>query len=137
MSIENMDKYILKAKAGDNTSTLTLERIEASAGVGSTSVGTSAGSPRQAKRAEILDTAKDYVTRDRQQTHGELEDSFGRTAKLWSAHLGHDVSAVDVTIMMALLKIARLGSAPDHADNWVDLAGYAACGGELALGEKK
>jgi hypothetical protein len=34
--------------------------------------------------------------------------------------------------MCAQIKIARLKSNAAHADNWVDLVGYAACGGELA-----
>jgi hypothetical protein len=34
--------------------------------------------------------------------------------------------------MMSLLKLARIRSNPGHSDNWIDLAGYAACGGELA-----
>lgn len=33
--------------------------------------------------------------------------------------------------MLALLKIARIASGNAKKDNWVDLAGYAACGGEL------
>ena len=88
--------------------------------------------PTKSERESILDTAKIYVTKDRAATHGDLEDSFGHTAKLWSTHLGIDVSAVDVTILMALLKVARLKTSPTHADNWIDLAGYAACGGEIA-----
>ena len=92
---------------------------------------------RSSMRADILDEAKGYVTKDRQATHGELEDSFGHTAKLWSVHLGTEVTPEDVTILMALLKIARLKTSIDHKDNWVDLAGYAACGGELALRNKR
>ena len=34
--------------------------------------------------------------------------------------------------MMCLLKLARIGSGIYSEDNWTDLAGYAACGGELA-----
>lgn len=30
-----------------------------------------------------------------------------------------------------LLKIARIATGHGKSDNWVDLAGYAACGGEL------
>ena len=37
----------------------------------------------------------------------------------------------DVAAMLALLKIARIASGHAKADNWVDLAGYAACGGEI------
>jgi hypothetical protein len=32
---------------------------------------------------------------------------------------------------MALLKLARVRVNPGHVDNWLDLAGYAACGAEL------
>lgn len=94
-------------------------------------------SPTKIGRGHILDTAKGYVTKDRANTHGDLENSFGHTAKLWSAHLGVEVSATDVTILMALLKIARLKTSPAHEDNWVDLAGYAACGGEIATRPKE
>ena len=44
-------------------------------------------------------------------------------------------SAYDVAVMMALLKIARISENPQHMDSWVDLAGYAACGGEIAWKE--
>jgi hypothetical protein len=33
---------------------------------------------------------------------------------------------------MNLLKVARIKSNPEHPDNWVDGAGYMACGGEIA-----
>jgi hypothetical protein len=34
--------------------------------------------------------------------------------------------------MMALLKIGRIASGQAQADNYIDLAGYAACAGEIA-----
>lgn len=34
-------------------------------------------------------------------------------------------------MMMALLKVARIKSGGGTEDSFVDLAGYAACGGEL------
>ena len=37
----------------------------------------------------------------------------------------------DVAMMMALLKVARIKSGGGTVDSFVDLAGYAACGGEL------
>ena len=46
-------------------------------------------------------------------------------------HLGVDVSAADVAVMMNLLKVARIKSNPTHPDNWVDACGYMACGGEI------
>ena len=86
------------------------------------------------KRAEILDTAREYVTKDRAATHGEAEDNFRRIAALWNAYLEPEapITATDVAVMMTLLKIARISSNETNADNWVDGAGYLACGGEIA-----
>lgn len=84
------------------------------------------------KRAEILDTAKEYVTQDRQATHGKPENTFGLIAAYWSAHLDTKITAVDVCAMMGLLKLARAKQNPANSDNWIDLAGYSACAGELA-----
>lgn len=82
------------------------------------------------KRPEILDTAKEYVTKDRQATHGEMENSFEGIAKLWSAYLGVELTAADVCNLMVLLKVWRAKSNPTFDDNYIDMAGYAACGGE-------
>ena len=91
------------------------------------------------KRADILDTAKEYVTKDRAASHGDMECNFGRIAALWTIQLADrldgPVKASDVALMMALLKVARACSNPAHLDNWIDLAGYAACGGELMTPE--
>lgn len=88
------------------------------------------------KRADILATASEYVTIDRAATHGDAEDNFRRIAELWNAYLGvDDITTIDVAVMLALLKVARIRSNPTHADNWIDIAGYAACGGEIATGE--
>lgn len=86
-------------------------------------------------RTDILTTAAQVVTVDRAATHGDAEDSFARIASLWSAYLGEEIGAADVSSMMILLKIARLQGNPKHADNWIDVAGYAACGGEIAGAE--
>lgn len=83
-------------------------------------------------RADILDAAKHCVEVDRAATHGDAERTFGLIAAYWSSHLDTPVSATDVATMMALLKLARAKGNQAHADNWVDLAGYAACAGELA-----
>lgn len=82
-------------------------------------------------RAEILEAARQAVTVDRAATHGEVERNFELIAALWRAYIGVTVSPTDVALMLALLKIARAKLNPAHADNWIDLAGYAACGGEL------
>ena len=83
------------------------------------------------KRREILAMAEKCVCGDREQDYGSPEDNFGRIAKMWEGYLGYPVSAVDVAAMLGLLKIARIASGHAKEDNWVDLAGYAACGGEI------
>ncbi len=86
---------------------------------------------RRVTRGQVLDTAKEYVTKDRAADHGNMEDNFSTIGKYWSVHLGVDVSATDVAVMMNLLKVARIKSNPSHPDNWVDACGYMACGGEI------
>jgi hypothetical protein len=88
------------------------------------------------KRADILTTASEYVSVDRAATHGDAEDNFRRVAALWNAYMGVDtISTEDVAVMLALLKVARIRQNPKHTDNWIDIAGYAACGGEIATGD--
>ncbi len=85
-------------------------------------------------RASILATATHYVTRDRADDHGDMEDNFSTIAAYWNIHLGGtQVDAVDVGLMMAMVKIARAKSNKKHLDNFVDISGYAACAGELAM----
>lgn len=87
-------------------------------------------------RAGLLDQAKEIITNDRQNTHGQPEDSFRRIADLWSGYLTVGVREEDVAVMMALVKVARIMENPRHVDNWIDGAGYFACGGEVALRKK-
>lgn len=86
-------------------------------------------------RAEILDTAKRIVTGDREQQYGSPEDNFTTIAGFWTTYLRHDITADDVAMMMVLLKVARIQSGQVKADNYVDLAGYAACAAEIAGGK--
>ncbi len=85
-------------------------------------------------RSEILDTAKQCVNVDRNSTHGQPEDTFGAIARVWSVRLGVEVTPAQAALMMIDLKTCRAWNNPGHKDNWVDIAGYAACGGELAAG---
>jgi ABC-type sulfate transport system substrate-binding protein len=86
-------------------------------------------------RADILDTAKEYVTKDRAATHGDAERTFGLIAAYWSAHLNKNIKPHDVAVMMTLMKLARAKSNPKHIDNWIDGCGYLALGGEAAAEE--
>ena len=85
------------------------------------------------KRQEVLAKALELVTGEREADYGTPEENFTRIADMWTAYLGKDVSPPDVAAMMALVKVARLANTPYHEDSWVDLAGYAACGGELSV----
>jgi hypothetical protein len=83
-------------------------------------------------RKETLSAAEKCVCGDREQDYGTPENNFSKIAKLWSAYTGSEYTAVDVAMMLALLKIARVASGKVKADNFIDLAGYAACGAEIA-----
>lgn len=99
-------------------------------------------------RSEILDEAKKCVCGQREQDYGSPEDNFKTIADLWNVYLGdiyvsektpfdgtttyiHRITPTDVAMMMALLKIARIKNGGGTGDSFVDLAGYAACGGEI------
>lgn len=70
---------------------------------------------------------------DREDEYGSPEDNFALIADLWEFYLnaksGHGgVFALDVVMMMILLKVARTATAPGPSyDSLVDIAGYAAC----------
>ena len=82
-------------------------------------------------REEILSEAKKCVCGGRDYDYGTPEDSFGLIADLWSVYKCVEITPKDVAIMMCLLKVARIKTS-DKADSFIDLAGYAACAGEIA-----
>ncbi len=84
------------------------------------------------KREEILKRAAEIVTKDRNEQYGEPEDNFENIARLWSAYLLTGIDALDVGIMMILFKIARTPITRGTLDTYIDIAGYAACAGEIA-----
>lgn len=89
------------------------------------------GGDKPSVREQVLAAARMCVCGDREQDYGSPEDNFNRIANLWADYLGYPVTDTDVACMMALLKIARIQSGHAKRDNWIDLAGYAACGAEL------
>ena len=88
-------------------------------------------------REDILDAALKCVNGDRDQQYGNPEDSFSTVAVFWTKYLQSrptyclPILSKDVAAMLALLKIARIATGASKEDNWIDLAGYAACGGEI------
>ena len=83
-------------------------------------------------RVELLDLAARLISEDRARVYGSAKDNFGVIADLWGAYLGVRLAAEQVAVMMVLVKAARLKASPDHGDSWVDMAGYAALGCEIA-----
>ena len=82
------------------------------------------------ERKHLLQDAIRTVCKDRADEYGDMGSNFGDIAELWAVYLGVKVEPRDVANMMILLKVARNGT-PGHRDNWVDIAGYAACGAEV------
>lgn len=82
-------------------------------------------------REKTLTKAISCVCGDRERDYGTPEDNFGTIAQLWTTYLGMYVTPVDVAMMMALLKVARIKNGGGTGDSFVDLAGYAACGAEI------
>lgn len=82
-------------------------------------------------RSEILTQANVIINGEREGQYGSPEDSFRKIAGMWSAYLGVPLQEHDVAAMMVLLKIARVAGGAYKEDNWIDIAGYAACGGEV------
>ena len=89
-------------------------------------------------RKDILEKAMECVCGQREQDYGSPESNFQTIADFWNTYLGYThLTATDVSMMMALLKIARIKNGGGTGDSFVDLAGYAACGGELNKKERE
>lgn len=71
-----------------------------------------------------LERASELIHGDRNKDYGTPLDDFGRTAKIWSAILGVEVTAEQVALCMVGVKISRLCNSPGHMDSVVDGAGY-------------
>lgn len=90
-------------------------------------------------REEILNAAKQCVCHDRNEQYGEPENNFAVIARFWQEYIfgatgkTFNLTAFDVANMMVLFKVARAATAGANAnaDSFVDMAGYAACGGEI------
>lgn len=90
------------------------------------------------RRKEILEQAIKAVCTDRDGQYGSPENNFKVIAEFWTDYLRNSrtlkcgsISAKDVAVMMTLFKIARITTGKHKDDNFVDLAGYAACAAEL------
>lgn len=81
--------------------------------------------------ADILSEATHLVDGPRREAWGDPKVSFGRIAQLWTPIVG-EIEPWQVALCLAQLKVARALESPLSRDSWVDLAGYAALGAEVA-----
>ena len=91
------------------------------------------------KRGEILAEAASLIDGDRNAQYGPPTQDFKRTSDMLNA-LGYRLDGQmlapsDTAIILACVKLSRLMHSRGKRDNWVDLAGYAGCGGECASEE--
>ena len=79
---------------------------------------------------KILDEANKLIGGNRNDDYGEKLTIHKNIAALWSIFLRKKITAHDVAMCMALVKVARLMHA-HKKDSYIDLAAYAAIAGEL------
>ena len=82
------------------------------------------------RREQILEKAEELINGPRATHYGDAYQNHERIAKLWTVVLGMEVTVSQVYLCLNQLKISRLIETPKHEDSWIDIAGYAALGGE-------
>lgn len=93
-------------------------------------------------RAQVLAEASGLICRDRNNQYGPPGKDFNRIANILTS-LGygkesHDSDEFlvlddhDVSVIMIALKLSRIMWSPQKRDSWIDVAGYAGCGAEVA-----
>lgn len=68
----------------------------------------------------------------REDDYGSPQANFELIANGWSLLFDTTITPAQVCAAMIFLKLARLDNTPTHDDSWVDIAGYAAIGSEVA-----
>lgn len=86
-------------------------------------------------RSKLLVDAELAISGDRQRDYGPVLPGFERIAAMWSAILGIEVTAEQYAMCQVATKLGRLAETPNHRDSWLDVAGYAALGAEVAATE--
>jgi hypothetical protein len=83
------------------------------------------------KREQVLQKAFNLVHGPRAEKYGPPLTNHERIAAGFSVIFNQEVTPSQVVKALIWLKIARLVNANDD-DSWVDIAGYAAIGSEIA-----
>tara|TARA_R110001583_G_scaffold35846_1_gene118730 strand:- start:772 stop:1134 length:363 start_codon:yes stop_codon:yes gene_type:complete len=85
---------------------------------------------------ELLEEATKLIGGDRQTDYGDKLKNHQNIADFWSIFLKKKISAHDVAICMALVKVARLMN-QHKKDSYIDMAAYACIAGEIEARSKK
>ncbi len=64
------------------------------------------------------------ILEEREKQYGDMVVSHARIAEVWSGIINHPVTAHQVALCMAGLKLVRASNAPDHEDSYLDAHGY-------------
>jgi len=83
------------------------------------------------KREQVLQKAFNLVHGPRAEKYGPPLTNHQRIAAGFSVIFNQEVKPSQVVQALIWLKIARLVNANDE-DSWIDIAGYAAIGSEIA-----
>ena len=81
-------------------------------------------------REDILRVAGELIDGQRAEEYGPALEQHGRIAELWSSYLGKEITAVDVAMLMILLKVSRSKTSESN-DSYIDICGYAALACEM------
>ena len=85
---------------------------------------------------KVLDDSAFLLSEDRQNVYGDALHDFRRIGEVWAAllDLPNPLAPHTVAAMLVGMKTVRSQITPEHRDNWVDAAAYAALGfGTLGL----
>jgi hypothetical protein len=80
---------------------------------------------------EIL-TASVLTLRDRDTQYGNMEETMVRACEIFEMITGKELSPYLANVFMHSLKLARIRTTPEKADNYIDGVNYLAFAGEFA-----
>ena len=81
----------------------------------------------------MLQQAEATINGPRQNDYGDKLTNFSQISMMVQGMLAHKllpdsrITPEDITLIMMLVKMARLAKSPDHYDSILDIAGYAGC----------
>ena len=74
------------------------------------------------------------ILEERGEIYGDAVTTHARIAEVWSGITGHTITALQVALMMAGLKLVRAENGPLHKDNYDDAHGYIKIASDRIMG---